>query len=100
MAELVRGKGIDAHGQAARAVFCFAGRRSRISDVQVTHVALPQALPALLGHLLAFGVVEHIEAAVLLGAEIIDEDLGDTDDATPAGVLGILIFLARNRSPC
>jgi len=50
-------------------------------DFRVTHVALPQALPPLLGHLPAFGVVEHVEAAVLLGAEIIDEDLGDTDDA-------------------
>ena len=61
-----------------------------VLDVQVAHIALPQALPALLSHLLAFGVVEHVEAAVLLGAEIIDEDLGDTDDADAGRRLGDL----------
>ena len=34
--------------------------------------------------------MEHVEAAVLLGAEIIDEDLGDTDDADAGRRLGDL----------
>ena len=89
MAELVRGKGVDAHGQAARAIFILLAVVA-VLDVQVAHIALPQALPALLGHLLAFVVVEHVEAAVLLGAEIIDEDLGDADDADAGRRLGDL----------
>lgn len=89
VAELVRGEGVDAHGQATRAVFVLLAVVA-VLDVKVTHVALPQALPALLSHLPAFGVVEHVEAAVLLGAEIIDEDLGDTDDADAGRRLGDL----------
>ena len=89
VAELVRGKGVDEHGQAAWAVFVLLAVVA-VLDVKVTHVALPQALPALLSHLPAFGVVEHVEAAVLLGAEIIDEDLGDTDDADAGRRLGDL----------
>ena len=90
--ELVRGEGVDAHGQAARAVFVLLAVVA-VLDVQVAHIALPQALPALLGHLLAFVVVEHVEAAVLLGAEIIDEDFGDADDADAGGGLGDFNFL-------
>ena len=89
MAELVRGKGVDEHGQAAWPIFVLLAVVA-VLDVKVTHVALPQALPPLLGHLPAFGVVEHVEAAVLLGAEIIDEDLGDTDDADAGRRLGDL----------
>lgn len=93
VAELVRGEGVDAHGQAARAVFVLLAVVA-VLDVQVAHIAFPQALPALLGHLLAFVVVEHVEAAVLLGSKIIDKDFGDADDADAGGGLGDFNFLS------
>ena len=92
MAELVRGEGVDAHGQAARAIFVLLAVVA-VLDVQVAHIAFPQTLPALLGHLLAFVVVEHIEAAILLGAKIIDKNFGDADDADAGRGLGDLDFL-------
>lgn len=65
-----------------------------LSVLFLHQTALCPPQPTELGHLLAFGVVEHVEAAVLLGAEIIDEDLGDTDDADAGRGLCDLNFLS------
>ena len=66
VAQLVRGEGVNDLGQTTGAVFTLFAIVT-VLDVKILHIALPQAFPALLGHALALAVVQHIQAAVLLG---------------------------------
>ena len=89
VAQLVRGEGVDDHRQAAGAIFALLAIVT-VLDVEVLHIALPQAFPALLGHALALAVVQHIQAAVLLGLEVVHKELGNADDACAGGGFGAL----------
>ena len=63
-----------------------------IFDVQIPHIAFPEAFPALFRHPLAFGIVEDIQAAVLLGFEVVHKNLWDADHPDASGGFGVFRF--------
>lgn len=63
-----------------------------VFDVQISHIAFPEAFPALFRHPFAFGIVQDIQAAVLLGLEVVHKNLWDADHSDASGGFGVFGF--------